>query len=153
MNAKLSASISALIEPMLKNDGIELVDIEFEGRGRRKTIRLLIDKPGGVNIKDCRNINIMVEPVLRVNKLINSGYILEVASPGLDRRLKSESDFRRVLGRSVEVSTNTPIDDCKQFVGKVNQVLNGVVELIDASGKHIQIPMSQIARAQLEIKF
>ncbi|MFQ6041483.1 MAG: ribosome maturation factor RimP [Candidatus Poribacteria bacterium] len=153
MNSKLKSSISKLIRPMLSDDGIELVDIEYESINRRKVLRLLIHKPGGVKIDDCQYVSRLIEPVLAVNELLVSDDILEVASPGIDRPLKTEADFRRAFGHAVKIITSSPINSRNQFVGEVNHVEKGIVELIDASGKRIPIPLSQIAKAQLEIEF
>jgi ribosome maturation factor RimP len=153
MNSKLKSSISNLIEPVLLNDGIELVDIEYEHTRKRKVLRFLIHKPGGVKIEDCQYVSQLIEPILDVNELIVTDYILEVASPGLDRPLKTKTDFRRAYGHTVKVITNRAINKRNQFVGQVNHVENGIVELIDASNQKIQIPLAEIAKAQLEIKF
>jgi len=138
---------------MLSNDDIELVDIEYESVGKRKVLRVLIHKPGGVKIEDCQYVSRLIEPVLDVNELIAGDYILEVASPGLDRPLKTEADFRRVYGHSVKIITNRAINNRNQFVGEVNHVENGIVELTDTSSKRIQIPVNQIVKARLEIEF
>jgi len=153
MNSKVIASISDLIEPILANDGMELVDIEHESAGKRKVLRLLIYKPGGVNIEDCKNVSRMVKPLLDVNEMISDSYILEVASPGIDRPLKTEADFRRTDGHTIKVITNRPINNCKEFVGKVNHLEDGIIELINSSGKRIQIPIAQIDKARQEIEF
>ena len=153
MNPKLKSSILTLIKPVLSNDEIELVDIEYESISKRKVLRLLIHKPGGVKIEDCQYVSRLIEPVLDVNELITGDYILEVASPGLDRPLKTEADFRRAYGHSVKIITNRTINNRNQFVGEVNHVENGIVELTDTSSKRIQIPVAQIAKAKLEIEF
>ena len=153
MNPKLKSSILTLIKPVLSNDEIELVDIEYESISKRKVLRLLIHKPGGVKIEDCQYVSRLIEPVLDVNELITGDYILEVASPGLDRPLKTEADFRRAYGHSVKIITNRTINNRNQFVGEVNHVENGIVELTDTSSKRIQIPVAQIAKAKLEIDF
>jgi ribosome maturation factor RimP len=138
---------------MLSNDDIELVDIEYESVGKRKVLRILIHKPGGVKIEDCQYVSRLIEPVLDVNELIAGDYILEVASPGLDRPLKTEADFRRAYGHSVKIITNRAINNRNQFVGEVNHVENGIVELTDTSSKRISIPVDKIVKARLEIEF
>ena len=153
MNSKLKSSVSTLIEPILSDDDIELVDVEYESISKRKVLRILIHKSGGVKIEDCQYVSRLIEPVLAVNELIMGDYILEVASPGLDRPLKTEADFRRACGHSVKIITNRAINNHNQFVGKVNHVGNGIVELTDDSSKRIKIPVAQIAKAQMEIEF
>jgi len=153
MNSTLKSSVSTLIEPILSNDDIELVDVEYESISKRKVLRILIHKSGGVKIKDCQYVSRLIKPVLDVNELIMGDYILEVASPGLDRPLKTESDFRRACGHSVKIITNRVINNRNQFVGKVNHVGNGIVELTDNLSKIISIPIAQIAKAQMEIEF
>ena len=153
MNTKLVDSIRTLIEPMLVDEGFELVDVESEFQGRRRVLRLLIYKPGGVSVEDCRYVNQMIELILDVHELLSDSFILEVASPGLDRPLQTEADFRRVSGHSIVVTTNYSIAKQNQFVGIVNHVENGVVELVDASGERSHIPIADIAKAQIELKF
>jgi ribosome maturation factor RimP len=153
MNSKLKASISRLIGPMLSSDRIELVDIECEAINRGKVLRLLIDKPGGVTIEDCQYVSRLIEPVLVVNELLVGDDALEVASPGLDRPLKTEADFRRAFGYTVRIITSRPINRRNQFAGAINRVENGILELIDTSSQKVQIPLSQITKAQLELEF
>jgi ribosome maturation factor RimP len=153
MSSNLKYSVSTLIEPILSNDDVELVDVEYESISKRKVLRILIHKSGGLKIKDCQYVSRLIEPVLDVNELIIGDYILEVASPGLDRPLKTEADFRRACGHSVKITTNRVINNRNQFVGKVNHIGNGIVELTNDSSKRIKIPIVQIAKAQMEIEF
>ena len=89
-------------EPILEL-GYELVDIEFQKEQSRWVLTLFIDKEGGISLDDCERVSRAVEPLLDDKDPIAQSYFLCVSSPGLDRPLKNESDFKRALGKDVEI--------------------------------------------------
>jgi len=145
----LEDSVLNTIELVLSNNNIDLVDVEYEFRKRQRIIRFLIDKPGGIRLSDCENVTQMIEPILDVKGNVSGSYLLEVASPGLDRLLKTESDFRRVNGKVVKILTN----NSKLIIGRVEKTKDKIVTLKDNDKKAIQIPINQIIKAQLKIEF
>jgi ribosome maturation factor RimP len=88
-----------LLEPILARDGYELVEVEWVRGAGRWTLRVFIDKQGGVNIDDCQAVSRTVEPILDVEDFIEPAYDLEVSSPGLDRPLRKPQDFDRYRGQ------------------------------------------------------
>lgn len=145
----LDESVLETIELVLSNNNIDLIDVEYELNRKPRIIRFLIDKPGGVKLKDCEDVNKMIEPILDVEENISGSYLLEIASPGIDRPLKTESDFRRVIGELVKVRVNNrgPI------FGRVKKVEDGVVTLENSDKNTISIPIKQIKKANIEIEF
>ena len=92
--------------PVLVRDGYELVEVEWVRGGGRFTLRVFIDKPGGVNIDDCQAISRTIEPILDVEDFIEPAYDPEVSSPGHDRPLRTPEHFARWAGQRVcKVST------------------------------------------------
>ena len=150
MTSSLKASIIELLSPILDREGIEFVDVELQGEGRTKTVRFLIYKPGGITVRDCQQVSRTVQPILEVHGLIDSEATLEVASPGIDRPLVTEADFRRNTGRSVQIETTSATGESLQLSGTVRDVKDGIVRL-DESGKITELQISTIIRAQLQL--
>ena len=152
---KVREEVERLILPILEEEGMELVDIEYKmGRGRgRDILRLYIDKPDGVKIDDCERVSKRIDSILDKSDIIGGHYLLEVSSPGLNRLLKKEEDFKRFIGRLIKVKTFSPIDNQKTFVGTLKDYKEEVVTLETKEGKIIEIPIKNIAKANLEIEF
>ena len=124
----LKTSVANLIDPILKAEGTELVDVELEEHRNRKTLRLLIYKPDSVSIEDCRRVAKMLQPVLVVHHLLADDWNFEVASPGLDRRLRTFDDFRRNCGQPVAVNYLDHGQN-RHLVGIITNVTKGIVSL------------------------
>jgi ribosome maturation factor RimP len=95
--------ITELVEPSLRQLGVELYDAEWDARGRTPVLRLVIDKPDGVGLDDCARVSNAVSAVLDAYDPIEDRYELEVSSPGAERPLRNEEDWRRALGKRVNV--------------------------------------------------
>lgn len=145
----LDDSVLKTIELVLANNDIELVDVKYEFKKKQRIIRFLIDKPDGIQLKDCENVNKLIEPILDVKGSALGNYFLEIASPGLDRPLKTKSDFCRVRGKFVKIQVNNR----KPIVGQIETVKDEVVTLKDNDEEIVSIPISQIIKAQLEVEF
>ncbi|MGP0566384.1 ribosome maturation factor RimP [Nitrospina sp. 32_T5] len=145
-------AVESLVEPVILAQGLELVDVEYRREGRNWILRIYIDKPGGVGVEDCKKVSRMVEDMIEVDDIVRTHYILEVSSPGLDRPLKKEKDFRRYLGKKVQITTYAPIGDRRNFKGTLKNFEDGDVH-VDAQGQTFAIPLNNIASARLEIEF
>ena len=149
MIPSLVSSVSDLLSPVLADEGIELVDVEYQVD--TQTLKLLIHKPDGINIEDCRQVSRIANPILDVHDIIIGTYNLEVASPGLNRPLITEADFRRNLGQKIQVQVAPTTEDFSQFNGTLNQVSDGKILLTLVSGKTVQIAISDITQAQIQL--
>jgi ribosome maturation factor RimP len=145
-----------LLEPVLERDGYELVEVEWLRVGGRWTLRVFIDKQGGVSIEDCQGASRTVEPMLDVEDFIEPAYDLEVSSPGLDRPLRKPQDFDRFAGQRAHVKAFAPLADTaagqpprKHWTGSLRGYREGAVE-IDVDGIVHRIPLDRIAKAHLE---
>lgn len=145
----LTSSVSNLLSPIFADEGIELVDAEYQVD--TQTLRLLIHKPGGASIEDCQFMSRIANPILNVHGMVPEIHNLEVASPGLNRPLVTEADFRRNLGRKVQIEVSSSTGDFSQFNGILNDVSDGKILLNPASGKTIQILISEITKAQIQL--
>ena len=139
-------AIEDLADPVIRAQGLELVDIEYKKEGKNWFLRLFIDKEGGVNVEDCKTVSKMIED------LIKAHYILEVSSPGLERPLKKEADFLRYRGKMIQVSTYSPIDSRKKFKGVIENYENETL-FLKSEDQIVEIPIGNLASARLEIEF
>lgn len=107
----------AMAEPIVTGHGFELVDVEYVKEAGTWYLRLYIDKEGGVTIDDCETVSREFSDKLDEEDFIQDAYIMEVSSPGLGRPLKKEKDYKRSLGKEIEIRTYHPIDKQKEFFG------------------------------------
>lgn len=149
--SKLIEGVTALAQPIAAALGCEVDRVEFKQGPRRGLLQVFIDKPGGVSIEDCTRVSRQLSAELDVNDFIAAAHDLEVSSPGLDRPLFGEADFRRFAGRPCSVT-------CRRAVGsrgsKVIGVLRGVeggdVLVETKDGSVTRIPLDIVAKARLE---
>lgn len=133
--------------------GLEVVDVEWKV-GRDRFLRVYIDKPEGVSHKDCEALSNQLSVLLDVEDLIpgQQHYILEVSSPGLDRKLTKPAEFERFAGRLARISTIDPVENQKFFEGRLAGVAGGKVQ-IEVQGRVIAVPMEGIRKANLVVEF
>ena len=133
--------------------GLEVVDVEWKV-GKERFLRVYIDKPEGVSHKDCEAVSNQLSVVLDVEDLVPGPqhYILEVSSPGLDRKLTKPAEFERFAGRLARISTIEPVENQKFFEGRLAGVAGGKVQ-IEVQGRVIAVPMEGIRKANLVVEF
>jgi ribosome maturation factor RimP len=135
--------------------GYELVDVEIK-RGRDgQFVRLYVDKEGGIGLSELESVSHEVSAILDAEDPIKGSYTLEVSSPGLDRPLKDENDFRRFVGRLARISSYEPVDGRRHWTGRLLEVGEGAVAVRLESEKDAvcRIPLGKIASARLEVEF
>jgi ribosome maturation factor RimP len=142
--------VRAIADPLLSNEGMELVEIEYRREARGWVLRLFIDKEGGVTVDDCSHISQEMGRCLDVEDFILVPYILEISSPGLTRPLKNEKDFVKYRNHVIRVKTFNPVQNRRQFKGKLIGVSENRIEM-EMDGGVFQIPLSDVAKANLEI--
>lgn len=146
----------SVLEPILVRDGYELVEVEWVRGAGRWTLRVFIDRPGGVNVDDCQLVSRTIDPILDVEEFIEPAYDLEVSSPGLDRPLRKPEHFERYQGHRVQVKAYGPVAGTaegsaprKSWTGTLEGFADGAVRVL-VDGVHHRIPLDQIAKAHLE---
>jgi ribosome maturation factor RimP len=133
--------------------GLEVVDVEWKV-GKDRFLRVYIDKPEGVSHKDCEAVSNQLSVMLDVEDLVPGPqhYILEVSSPGLDRKLTKPAEFERFAGRLARISTIEPVENQKFFEGRLAGFADGKVQ-IEVKGRVIAVPMEGIRKANLVVEF
>jgi len=150
MEREIVDRVRAIILPIVLNEGMEVVDIEYRRESGGWVLRVILDREGGVTLDDCTRVSQEAGRSLDVEDIIPTSYALEVSSPGLNRPLKTEKDFMKYLHRLVKVKTVDPIENRRQFKGTLLGVSESGVE-IQMEGRIFQIPLSNVAKANLEV--
>lgn len=151
---KLDPRVQELIERVVTREGLELVHVEMAG-GRAPILRVYIDKSGGVTVDDCAAISERLSVHLDVEDLIPSQYLLEVASPGLDRGLYKPADYERFAGLPAHIKLSEPLNGQRNFHGTLrglDQADELTVLLEDETGKQHRLPLVKILKANVEIE-
>ncbi len=144
-----------LLEPILRSLGLDLWDIEFRASGPKWLLRVYIDREigGGVTLSDCEAVSRDLSAALDVDDFISHAYTLEVSSPGLDRALTRPEHFIRFGGKSVRIKTRQAVGNDKVFRGKLLGIADSIIRVEVAEGHILDIPLSNIAEASLEVEF
>ena len=150
--SKITEKIQALAEPVVREEGCELWDVEYVREAGTWYLRLYLDKEGGVGIDDCERISRRLDPILDEADPIPDSYVFEVGSAGAERELKRPSDFARFLGSEVEVKLYQPKDGRKAWVGELTGYEAGDVS-IRAGKEDIRFTKAQVAQVKLHVTF
>lgn len=150
MQKEIVDRVRAIADPIISDEGMELVDVEYRRESRGWVLRLYLDKEGGVTLDDCTRISQEVGRSLDVEDFIQIPYALEVSSPGLSRPLKSEKDFMKYRHSLIKVKTLDPIQNRRQFKGRLLGVSANQIEM-EVEGEIFEIPLSNMAKANLEV--
>lgn len=131
--ADIELKTTELVMPIIEANNLELVDVEYVKEGSDYYLRVYADKEGGITINDCETVSRALSDLLDKDDYIEEAYILEVSSPGLTRPLKKENDYRRSVGKIVEIKTFAKVNGAKEFQGilKSYDEESVTIELID----------------------
>jgi ribosome maturation factor RimP len=142
--------IREIAAQVAEKHGLELVHAEAVGAGKSKTVRVFIDKPGGVTHQDCATVDHEVGEILEQEDLLPAAYTLEISSPGLERELYSLRDFERFAGNLAKVKTRSPIAGQRNFRGRITRVEGEQIFFEDRTSGEVDFPYDEVAKANLE---
>jgi ribosome maturation factor RimP len=155
-------TLEALVEPVCKAQGVELVDVRHLRDPDGSVLRVLIELPGaennppgvGVSLEDCRSVSRALSDILDADEsLIPGEYRLEVSSPGIERPLVKPVDYQRYSGREAKLAVKTPQNGRKNFSGILAGLRGEEVLLNDEKGEQLALPFAEIAKAHLVYRF
>lgn len=149
---KVTEIVAELARLVVEEHGCTLWDVEYVREAGQWYLRLLIDKQGGVDILDCEAISRTVSDLLDEADPIESSYVFEVGSAGLERQLKRPGDFEQFMGSPVLVKTYQPKDGRKEFAGTLAGYDNGAV-LLDMGGETVRFEKNETALVRLRVEF
>ena len=138
-----------VVEPVVEEQGLELVEVEFQRESQGWVLRLYIDHTDGVGLEDCVRVSREVGDLLDVKIPIEHKYRLEVSSPGMDRPIRKPEHFRRYFGQKVKITLSSPPGKRRKIVqGILGEMENDIVKL-DCDQGTMEIPFQQIAKTRL----
>jgi ribosome maturation factor RimP len=150
--SSVEARVREIAGRAARERGLELVHVEMAGGARAPIVRIFIDRPPrGVTHEDCSELSQHVGTVLDVEDFIPGTYTLEVSSPGLERGLYSRADYERFAGRMAKLKTRGAINGQRNFRGRILAVEGEEVLFDDRTTGRARLPLSEIAKANLEI--
>lgn len=144
----LQNQLFELMEPTVVDLGCELVAVELTTVEGRRTLRISIDKPGGIIVEDCTRVNRSLSAMLDVEDPLEGAYDLEVSSPGLERPLQRSSDFDRFCGYRVRVQLEKEAPGRRRFTGILKTVDSGTLH-IDVDGEEFELSLELVEKAHL----
>ena len=153
MDDPCGAFIQQVAEPIVAAASAELVEFSCRRQGGQLVVRLLVDKVGGITIRECAQLNQRISAALEAESSLQESCTLEVSSPGLDRPLVSKRDFERAIGEDIEAYVLREGDRGPRPVqGRVLAVQHEALVLTTDEG-NITIPFAQVQRAKKAVRW
>ena len=167
---KITELVPEILGDFLSENGLELFNVEYRKEGRDTVLRVFIDKPEGaedeyIGTDDCELVSRYLSDRLDELDPIEQNYNLEVSSPGLDRPLIREDDYRRFAGRQIEVSLFKAYNGRKNYEGTLLGLADGVLRMecllpepkgrakAAAAAETVELPFELVAKAKLAVVF
>ena len=148
-------SVIETVEPLLaeaaRESGVCLYDIEYIKEGGNRILRLYIDNENGVDLNDCEKVSRAADTILDEHDPIPESYVLEVSSPGIERRLRKDEHFTRYIGEKVEVRLYKPFEGRKKFIGILNGIKEGNVSVTSLDGADYSFSRQSVALCKLSV--
>lgn len=149
---RLEDKLEQALKPTIESMGFEYWGVEYISAGRHSTLRLYVDKDGGITVDDCADVSHQVSAIMDVEDPISGAYHLEVSSPGMDRQLFKPEQFARYVGKTVQVRSAVDVLGRKRFKGKMIKVDDKGIE-INVDNEIYPIPFDCIEKANLVPEF
>ena len=154
----LAQRVGRIVEPVLRGLGLRLVRVKISA-SQSPVLQIMAERPDGtMSIEDCERASVELSPTLDVEDPISQAYRLEISSPGIDRPLVRESDFRRAIGHEARVEMAVPVDGRKRFRGAIEALapIEGIIHVRlhlpgndkDAASS-LDLPIRDMAEARL----
>jgi ribosome maturation factor RimP len=156
-DAGLALRVGHIATPVLRDFGLRLVRVKISS-AQGATVQVMAERPDGImTIDDCERASVALSPVFDVANIMTQAWRLEISSPGIDRPLVRESDFRRAAGHEARIEMATAVNGCKRFRGRIETVALGpngpavrvLVVADDKSEAHVDLPIRAMSEARL----
>ncbi|CDO02197.1 Ribosome maturation factor RimP [Oceanobacillus picturae] len=156
LSSQVIKTTEELLRPILEPKNLELVDVEYVKEGKNWFLRVYIDKPGGVDITECGEVSEELSEKLDNTDPIKEAYFLEVSSPGVERPLKTQEDFKNNVNNNIFVKLYEPIEGEKEYEGILKSFDNDLLTIEykeKTRKKQVELPYDKIAKARLAVMF
>lgn len=146
-STNIETRVEELLKSIIENIGYELYDVRYEKEGKDYYLRIIIDKPEGIDINDCEKVNNSINDILDEADYIKDQYFLEVSSPGLERILRKDKHFEKQIGNEISLKLFKAIDKQKELIGILEEY-NKEELTIKVEDKTLKINLKDIAIAK-----
>lgn len=147
--SEMTQQLAGLLQPIASRMGLEIVDVQVHGEAAHTVLRVLMDRPdGGITVEECAKVSEQLGRQLDLYDLFPHTYTLEVSSPGMDRPLRTDAEFRRFAGRRAEVMTAESVLGQRRHRGVILGVVGDAV-VLQVDERQVRLPKAQILQAKL----
>ena len=146
-STNIETRVEELLKSIIENIGYELYDVRYEKEGKDYYLRIIIDKPEGIDINDCEKVNNEINDILDEADYIKDQYFLEVSSPGLERILRKDKHFEKQIGNEISLKLFKAIDKQKELIGILEEY-NKEELTIKVEDETLKINLKDIAIAK-----
>ena len=150
---KVSDQVFSLVQPIADGFGLEVIEVLYEKKYDGMNLTVVIDKEGGVTIDDCEKLHRAIDAPLDELDPIDVPYILNVSSPGIDRPLKTERDYRRNMGKKISVKLYTPLENKKTHDGVLVAYDENTFTIETLKSKQLTFNKKDVAKVEPIIEF
>lgn len=150
---KVSEQVFELVAPIAESFGLEVIEVLYEKKYDGMNLTIVIDKDGGVTINDCETLHRAIDAPLDELDPIECAYTLNVSSPGIDRPLKTERDYKRNLNKKISVKLYKAVDSKKTFVGILTAYDDETFTIATEKGQTITFVKKDTAHVEPVIEF
>lgn len=147
MASGIAEKVFTLIKDTVESKGVTLWDVKFVKEGASFYLRVIIDKPEGINIDDCTEVHHAIDPILDEADPIDKSYYLEVCSPGLERDLTRQEHFKAFVGEKIKIRLYKALDGVKEFKGVLKEY-DGDKIVLTVDDLEIEFNQSMVASAK-----
>lgn len=142
--------VTEIITPYAEELGLDIWDVRFAKEGTDWYLRIFIDKEGGISIDDCVDLTHAVTKPLDEADPISQSYTLEVSSPGVERELTADKHFEKYIGADVMVRLIRPVNNVRDYAGKLVSYNDGEITLSLADGEELKVNKKDTSYVKLD---
>ena len=147
---RLPEDLLAGLERLARSEGLELLAVEVAGTARTPTVRLVLDREGGVSLGDCENVSRQASVLLDTHNPFPDAFTLEVTSPGLERKFYKQEDYTRFAGQAVRVRMRPSWRGSKTVDGVLEGKQGGMVRVRDRQDLLLELPEIEVFETRLQ---
>jgi len=142
--------IEALVARVAQEEMVEVFDLAVAREGPRTVVRVFLDREGGISLGECESFSRKMSAALDVSDPMPGPYVLEVSSPGLNRRLIKPAHFAAVAGKRIKVSLLEPVEGSRNYAGTLLRADEEGIDL-ERDGKTFRFTYGSVRKANLEV--
>ena len=140
----LETKIKEVLEPVINDLGFKVYDIIYEKEAQDYYLRVFIEKDEVISSDDCALVSQTIDPILDEKDFIKGSYLLEVSSPGLERRIRDDAQLERAINSKIEVHTYKKVNEDKVLVGNLISFSESSI-ILDINNENIEIDRNNIS--------